>query len=243
MVSRIVRKLRYEVKRPQDIVTIVSRKVVPADPRARQMRTWVWGRIPRVNLAEVVPSVRGVDVTLLRALDREPGTSLHPDELVKLLVLVAGTGSRNVLEVGTFDGNTALNLAANIPDDGSVVTIDLPPDAIEGRIVGSQWHGTAYESKIRQILGDSAALDWSDFLHEPLDLAFIDGNHDAEHVRSDTKNAWRHVKPGGVIVWHDYSYFKDVSDVVDEIAERSDVYAIAGTRLAVCFTERTAPAG
>lgn len=35
------------------------------------------------------------------------------------------------------------------------------------------------------------------------------------------------------MVWHDCLYFKDVSDYVDEVGERMNVYAIGGTRLAI----------
>ena len=34
--------------------------------------------------------------------------------------------AKRVLEVGTFNENAALNLAANLPEGGEVVTLDLP---------------------------------------------------------------------------------------------------------------------
>jgi hypothetical protein len=44
-----------------------------------------------------------------------------------LLMIERFTKSRRVLEIGTLFGNTTLNLAANT--DGSVTTLDLPPEA------------------------------------------------------------------------------------------------------------------
>jgi len=40
--------------------------------------------------------------------------------------------------------------------------------------------------------------------HDKVDLCFIDGGHSEECVKSDTKNAFRMVKKGGVIIWHDF---------------------------------------
>ena len=54
--------------------------------------------------------------------------------------------------------------------------------------VGGQFKNTPYESKIRQIFADSAALDFSK-LGGPFDLAFIDGCHFREYVRKDTESA------------------------------------------------------
>ena len=41
------------------------------------------------------------------------------------------------------------------------------------------------------------------------------------------------------MIWHDYGYFKDVSDVVDELSQLRKVYAIAGTRLAISMMEES----
>ena len=43
-----------------------------------------------------------------------------------MLMIAKIVRARNVLEIGTWDGNTALNLAANT--EGNVVTLDLPLD-------------------------------------------------------------------------------------------------------------------
>jgi predicted O-methyltransferase YrrM len=48
-----------------------------------------------------------------------------------LLVIVGMTKSilkpgENFLEIGAFDGNTALNIAKNIPEESKLITIDLP---------------------------------------------------------------------------------------------------------------------
>lgn len=38
----------------------------------------------------------------------------------------------------------------------------------------------------------------------PIDLLFIDGDHNYEGVKADTEEFWPHVKPGGTVLLHDY---------------------------------------
>jgi predicted O-methyltransferase YrrM len=174
--------------------------------------------------------------------------SLEVEEIAALATIAKFVRARNILEIGTFDGNTALNLAANSPDDTAITTVDLPPSG-NGKLkievpkdysnitnrdkVGWQFHGTEHASKIKQVFGDSAELNWETLSPYPFDFVFIDGCHFREYVQKDTENAFRSSRPGGVVVWHDYGYFKHVSDVVDAIAEQRTVYAIGGTRLAI----------
>lgn len=178
-------------------------------------------------------------------------TSITAEELCCLLLVAKAVHAKKVLEIGTWDGNTSLNLAANM--DGKVVTVDLPPDfagddhkatltypdaelyVTDRAQLGRQFHGHPLAPRIHQVYGDSAKLDWST-LGSPFDLIFIDGCHDFEYVASDTANARKHVAPGGAIVWHDYAMLWDVSRVVDLTARSADelkVHAIEGTRLAV----------
>jgi predicted O-methyltransferase YrrM len=156
-----------------------------------------------------------------------------------------------VLEIGTFDGNTSLNIALNLPEDGRVVTIDLPVsdegeyaidiedfsmrNVTDRSIVGHQFRNHPLEGKIIQIFGDSGVLDFGS-LGGPFDVAFIDGCHAYEYVISDTRKVLEVMAPGGVVLWHDYAMFESVSRAVDEIKGTGvfeEIFAIQGTRLAV----------
>lgn len=175
---------------------------------------------------------------------RTIGWSLDLPELVHLLAIIRFTNASRILEIGTFDGFTALNIAANIKAGGEVATLDLPPDrqersldsisnACNPGIVGSKFRGEKEARGIRQVFGDSTATDWGEF-GSPFDLVFIDGCHEYPYVKSDSMNAVKHTRPGGTVIWHDYGQFVDVSRAIDEIAHDHKVVAIAGTRLAVC---------
>ena len=63
--------------------------------------------------------------------------------------------------------------------------------------------GTAVEPKVQQLFGDSKAFDETPYV-SACDLIFVDGSHAYSYVLSDSRKALRMVKPGGVILWHDY---------------------------------------
>ena len=219
---------------------------------AAQQLYWLHGSLPRVPLARRLPGVEAIEVRLPRALDRSIGTSVTPEEASCLCAIERYFRASRILEIGTFDGNTTLALAANLEDNGGVVTLDLSPDfdPVKDRAaialgepinltprdrVGLQFRSHPLASRIRQVFGDSAALDWAD-LGGPFDLVFIDGCHAEVYVESDTANAIKVLNRPGIIVWHDYGLYLDVSRAVDRIAREKpelEVFAIEGTRLAV----------
>ncbi len=62
------------------------------------------------------------------------------------------------------------------------------------------------------------------------DLAFVDGNHSREFVENDLRLAWNRLKPGGLLVGHDYTTrFPGVISAVD--AWDVPVRTLAGTSL------------
>jgi predicted O-methyltransferase YrrM len=217
------------------------------DSQTQRAVSWRHGRLPRVELAEAFPGIESVDVTLLRTFDRTVDTSVDVNELAAICAIERFLQASSVLEIGTFDGNTTLNLAANVAESGRVVTLDLPPswtgdyeygvpdgydNVTASSEVGRQYRESPLSERVEQIYGDSATLDWST-LNPPFDLIFIDGNHYFDYVQRDTKNALASVAPGGAVIWHDYGLFEDVSRVVDAEAESLSIQALSGTRLAV----------
>ncbi|HSG98734.1 MAG TPA: class I SAM-dependent methyltransferase, partial [candidate division Zixibacteria bacterium] len=66
--------------------------------------------------------------------------------------------------------------------------------------------------KITQLYGNSQTYDFSEF-YAAMDLVFIDGAHHYDAVVNDTNNALKMIRPGGVIVWHDFANYGDYNDV------------------------------
>ena len=100
-------------------------------------------------------------------------------------------------------------------------------------ILGEQFKNHKCPANIRQILGDFAKLDFP-ALGKGFDLAFIDGCHAYNYVKSDTQKVLSVMRPGGVVLWHDYAMMESVSRAVDEFQGAfASLYALEGTRIAV----------
>jgi len=154
-------------------------------------------------------------------------------ELAVLAQAAAATRPGTIIvEIGTFDGRTTMNLAVNaqVP----VVTLDLPSDHIAlhelaagerqyvdkprpgERIRAAAWPWSACARRITQLHGDSATFDWSE--HDgKAGLVFVDGSHAYEYVRKDSETALRLVAPGGMVMWHDYGDWEGVTRALEEL--------------------------
>jgi hypothetical protein len=257
--SLTVNDVRKAVSSPITAMSIARRRlfpfgIVPRDPEAYRIGSWSYGKIDRVPITEVFKGIECVEVTIKNAFDRDQYSPLQDSidlqELFIICSILKFASSKNILEIGTYDGNTTLNLAVNSGPDAKITTIDLPLDwngeyelkvpdiyknATPRSTVGRQYKEyKEYETKINQVYTDSAKLDWNK-IPSPFDFVMIDGCHHYNYVRTDTNNALQHVTNGGIIVWHDYGMIKDVSEVVDDVCKSKVVHAIRGTRLAVCL--------
>jgi len=157
--------------------------------------------------------------------------------LSELAVLAKAAASvlpnQQIIEIGTFDGRTTLNLAINSPSSVQVVTLDLPKDYTpkfpmsigEYKLADKPTSGERYRNcaplwakdaaRITQLLGDSATFDWSPY-EKKAGLVFVDGSHTYENVHNDCDVAFRLVSPGGMIVWHDYGVWEEVTRMLDD---------------------------
>lgn len=172
------------------------------------------------------------------------------DELAYLALLTAAIQPKTVFEIGTFRGRTALNFAINAPEDSVVYTLDLPPnersgdtsnlhsadrEIVQRSITGIDYTGKPESRKIKQLYGNSLTFDFRPF-YGSSDLVFVDGAHHYEAVRSDTLNALKIVKRGGIVLWHDFANYGDYNDVTRAVVESVDLkrfYQIDSTQLGI----------
>jgi predicted O-methyltransferase YrrM len=214
------------------------------DPECMHL-VWAWssGKLPRVTLGDVFPGIEACsEVSVRKPEARTISASLDLQELIHVLSVVKHTHAKRILEIGTFDGFTALNLAAALDDDGDVCTVDLSPDsearaqvanACNPEVVGAKFRGEKEATKIRQLWADSRKTDWGEF-GAPFDLILIDGCHDYPYVKNDSINAIKHTQAGGTVLWHDYGHYRGVSKALDELAQDHRIVTIRGTRIA-CY--------
>src|SRR5687768_16369891 len=100
-----------------------------------------------------------------------------------------------VYEIGTSFGVTSYNIAPNLPENGLVYTLDLPPVSPDVRAVDTKYRVASsdrkmifadrrerrflrspVEGKVRQLYGDSATFDYGPYLGT-CDVVFVDGSH------------------------------------------------------------------
>ena len=122
------------------------------------------------------------ETPLLRTIRREthlqvlmPQMLSGPLQGALLAMFVRLTRARQVLEIGTFTGYTALWIAQALPEEGILHTIDINEE-LEDR-VRYYFKQSEVENKIRYHLGN--ALDIIPTLDETFDLVFIDADKES----------------------------------------------------------------
>ena len=157
-----------------------------------------------------------------------------------------------MFEFGTATGRTAYLWARNAPPHACVYTLTLPPDHVDSYVASSEdsatderiardesvastyvYSGRDVESLIVQLYGDSKAFDETPYVGR-CDLVFVDGSHAYSYTVSDSTKALRMVRPGGLVLWHDYaggSRAHGCYRALNELANTKPLVHIAGTRL------------
>jgi caffeoyl-CoA O-methyltransferase len=129
-----------------------------------------------------------------RERTRAPGMLSGHVEGRLLETLVFTTGAKRVLEFGTFTGYSALSMAAALPADGKVVTLEVSEEHAEmaRRHFAESPHGDKIDLRFGPALESVAELDG------PFDLIFIDADKVGYHLYYEA--ALERLAERGVIV-------------------------------------------
>jgi hypothetical protein len=168
-----------------------------------------------------------------------------------LLALTKLAQPRTYFEFGTYLGVQLLNIAANLPPESRLYTLDLD----EGSARKAEQHESdrpltlehlqsqdtlafvhsSYESQITRLYGDSNTFDFSPF-YRSVDMIFVDGGHDLRTLRSDTENSLRMLSDDhtSCIAWHDYGnrVYPHLKTYLDGLSETHDIFFVEESMLA-----------
>lgn len=165
-----------------------------------------------------------------------------PSTTILICRLVTYLQPKHILEVGTWRGKTAYNMALHSPPGARVITIDLPSEMLTGNElawgtdavyfqprdkIGVVYKGTPMEVKINQIFADSTTPGCRQLLDdllrgEKLDFAFIDGSHQYDSLRTNFEElVLPRMAEGGVALVDDYNYTATHVSVVEFIATKA----------------------
>jgi hypothetical protein len=230
--------------------------------RSRLRRTMVFGEsarstLPWTRLDSLIPPTLADSATVtLRALHTaHHNCSFH--ELATLAVISKWMAPRKALEIGTFDGRSALAIAANLPEGGHLWTMNLPPDfggenkddlGVDAKLAfkvesGYRFKNSPEAARITQVFGDSTTYDFNQLLQAggcagggggPFQYIFIDGGHEESIVLKDTQSALSIVdRTSGVILWHDAPRFGVRPALKKLRGEGHPISLILGTTIAM----------
>jgi caffeoyl-CoA O-methyltransferase len=138
---------------------------------------------------------------LLQTLETETWKTMEWPQMLSgrlsgrfLKLLVQISGAKNVLEVGTFTGYSALCLAEGLPENGRVITCDINEKCakLAQKYFDQSPHGKKIALKLGPALTTIAQFDGL------IDLAFIDG--DKVNYQNYYEALVNKVRPGGLIV-------------------------------------------
>ena len=105
-----------------------------------------------------------------------PAIQVAPLQGKLLMLLAAGVGARNILEIGTLGGYSTIWLARGLADGGRVTTLELNPDY--AKVARDNFAKAGLDDRIEIRIGQ--ALDSLAKLHAegsgPFDLIFIDAD-------------------------------------------------------------------
>lgn len=206
--------------------------------------------VPTAGLADIFPGADQIEMTMLPRLIRTHKWAMPEHELLTLGALIKILQPRLIVEFGTFTGGSTLAMAANMPEDGRIVTIDLAPADRKTHVhgmgvglsefeVGCLFQSTRYEARIEQRFANTVDFQDADLV-AAADLVFVDADHTYEFAKRDTQTALTFLKEEGTILWHDYTWEPSnpecvgVTRTVNEFwEERGACRSIADTRFAL----------
>ncbi len=93
------------------------------------------------------------------------------------------------------------------PQDAAPIATDQGAPCFQtdaGPFIGWRYRQAGLAHRVHQILADSRQWDPRDFPPGFFDSVLIDGGHDAAVVVNDTDKALALLRPGGLMLWHDF---------------------------------------
>ncbi len=185
-------------------------------------------KIPIRKLDELFPEVDFTrSLELLFPIPR--GLGVLPQELIVLTKVVDHLKAKRVIEFGTAEGRTAVNIALHLPPEGEIITLDFPPVPGQNEIGFFYWDQPV-KSRIKQVFASVEAWDYRPY-RASAEVVFCDACDRMPGLAAEAFQAFSVIKPGGVIFRHDYTTAIGPTRFWDRLARELPVFQIEGTFL------------
>ena len=196
--SKLIRGISAIVKQPALLNTVLDEESVHEK-----------AFIAESNMPQGFPEIDFHDL----AADKETvkpfafldGGSL-PTDLALLKIIARKVDAKSYFEIGTWRGESVANVADVVE---KCFTLNLSDQELKRRNMSDEYihlhgHFSRNNPRITHLHGDSRTFNFDEYLGK-MDLVFVDGDHHYDSVVKDTQTAFKLIKSGGAIVWHDYS--------------------------------------
>jgi predicted O-methyltransferase YrrM len=132
-----------------------------------------------------------------------------PDQVAFLAMLVRMLNAKNILEIGTFTGYSALAMANALPQNGKLIALDISKEWTD--VAKRYWQEAGVANRIELRLGDAKA-SLAELAKENMffDLVFIDADKTAYDAYYEA--CLKLIPPGGVIAFDNMLWNGAVAD-------------------------------
>ncbi|GII76486.1 SAM-dependent methyltransferase [Sphaerisporangium rufum] len=154
-----------------------------------------------LQLAEETRTVAGDGATM--QISREQGTFLT--------MITQISGARNVVEVGTFTGYSAICLARGLPEDGRLTCFDVSEEWTS--VARKYWEKAGVADRIELRIGPAAETLREFPVRPQIDLAFVDA--DKAGYPGYYQEIMSRLAPGGLILVDNTLRHGSVADYTD----------------------------
>lgn len=141
------------------------------------------------------PILRELQEETRRLTGERAVMQIAPEEGTLLGVLVAATGARRVVEVGTFTGYSALCMARALPSGGRLLACDVSEEYTA--VARRYWAKAGVADRIDLVLGPALETLRAQPDEICFDFGFIDA--DKASYRAYYEEILRRLRPGGLI--------------------------------------------
>ncbi len=161
---------------------------------------------------DVTPFATEFDVTRLDIIARAPMLMSRAERLM-LFSLVFALRPNRYLEIGTFQGGSALIVAAALDalqSDARMYCVDPAPQITSEHWAQLQSRAKLFEATSPDVIPTVAAAAGA-----PFDLVLIDGDHSYKGALRDGEAVLPHMAHGGYLIFHD-GFFVEVRRAIDD---------------------------
>ena len=153
------------------------------------------------NLSNYIVAHTSESAILLQELERETNLKVLMPRMISghfqgrvLSMLSKMIQPKNILEIGTYTGYSALCLAEGLTSTGQLITIDINAELSD--LVQKYFQKSPYKNQLKYI--NANAMEYLKNLEGIFDIVFIDA--DKENYQQYYDMIIDHVNPGGYII-------------------------------------------